>query len=199
MNSTLNERHIEFMKECWKRGLSDTLISTIVPVGNSQLSKIRNSYKIQANARMVSKQSVYELFEVLKDKRFSYMISCSNPLRTKNNVAFWEKHKDMFEYFMELRRKALEDDTLWEEVNPDEVPLEEAFELEEEATVEPEDVEESECVTSGMSAIKEDKSACSTVPKDYIKQELKHLCSMATLNEYYELAHDILNVLEEDF
>lgn len=193
MNSVISERHLEFMKECWKRGISDTLISTIVPVGNSQISKIRKSYKIQTSARNVSKQGIYDLFEILRDKRFSYMISCSNPLRTKNNVEFWERHKDMFEYFMELRSKALSEDTSWEEIDPDEVSLEEAFGLEEEATIEP------ERTTSDAPEVKEDEAAWYSVSKDYIKQELKHLCSMAALNEYYELAHDILNVLEEDF
>lgn len=199
MNSTLDERHVEFMKECWERGISDTLISTIIPIGNSQISKIRNSYKIQANARTVSKHVIYDLFEILKDKRFSYMISCANPLRTKGNVEFWEKHKDMFEYFMELRHKALNDDALWEEINPDEVSLEEAFGLEEETTTEPETVEESTDTEIKASEVKEDEPAWCPVPKDYIKQTLKDLCSMATLNEYYGLAHDILNVLEEDF
>ena len=127
------------------------------------------------------------------------MVSCSNPLRTKNNVAFWEIHKDMFEYFMELRNKALEDDTMWEEISPDEVSHEEVFGLEEEALAEPETVEESAGTESKVSEIKKDESTWYPVPKDYIKQELKDLCSMATLNEYYELAHDILNVLEEDF
>ena len=193
MNSTLSERHVEFMKECWSRGISDTLISTIIPVGNSQISKIRNSYKIQANARTVSKQSIYDLFEVLKDIRFRWMISCSNPLRTQNNVDFWERHKDMFEYFMELRRKALEDDTLWEEINPDEVSLEEAFGLEEEAPVEPEPVEE---------ITEEEETVVAKEPsdiKEVIKGELKNICSACIHNEYYELARDILNALEEDF
>lgn len=63
MNSTLSERHIEFMKECWKRGISDSLISTIIPIGNSQVSKVRNSYKFAPNARTVSKQSIFDLFE----------------------------------------------------------------------------------------------------------------------------------------
>ena len=203
MNTVISERHLEFMKECWKRGISDSLISTIVPVGNSQVSKIRKTYKFQPYARYASKQSIFDLFDILRDKRFSYMISCSNPLRTKNNVEFWERHKDMFEYFMELRNNALKDDTLWEEINPDEVPLEEVFKLEEEATVESEAVEENVCSVDAPEA-KEDESTWHTVPKecvpkDYIKQELKSLCSMATLNEYYELAHDILNVLEEDF
>lgn len=119
------------------------------------------------------------------------MISCSNPLRTKNNVEFWERHKDMFEYFMELRRKALEDDTLWEEINPDEVSLEEAFGLEEGAPEEPEPVEEpveEETVSAEPADIKE-----------VIKGELKNICSACIHNEYYELARDILNVLEEDF
>lgn len=195
MNSTLSERHVEFMKECWRRGISDTLISTIVPVGNSQISKIRNSYKIQPNAKMVSRQTIYDLFEVLKDRRFSWMISCSNPLRTKNNVEFWERHKDMFEYFMELRHKALNDDTLWEEINPDEVSLEEAFGLEEESTVESE-TEPVEEVAG------EEEPAVATEPsdiKEIIKGELKNICSACIHNEYYELARDLLNVLEEDF
>jgi hypothetical protein len=185
------------MKECWKRGISDTLISTIVPVGNSQISKIRNSYKIQANARTVSKHVIYDLFEVLKDKRFSYMISCSNPLRTQNNVDFWEKHKDMFEYFMELRHKALDDDTMWEEINPDEVSLEEAFGLEEEAPAEPEAIEET-AVEEEVTAAEPDKSEPSDF-KEVVKGELKNICAACVYNGYYELAHDLLNVLEEDF
>jgi hypothetical protein len=198
MNITISERHVEFMKECWRHGISDSLISTIVPIGNSQVSKIRKSYKFQTNARTVSKQTIYELFEILKDKRFSYMISCSNPLRTKNNVEFWERHKDMFEYFMELRHKALNDDTLWEEINPDEVSLEEAFGLEEEATVEPEPAEEIAVEEETVAAAEPNKSEPSDF-KEVIRDELKNICSACVFNGYYELARDVLNILEDNF
>jgi hypothetical protein len=189
--TSVKELYMPFLRKCWREGLTDTLISTVVPFDNSTITSYRNEEKYKSTAKTLKKEHLDKLFEILKE--FPWIIESANPLRTVNNVAFWKRHEDLFQYFMQLRDRML---------NSEEPTAENNVILSYEDVVED---KPTECEAVSSETAHEchcEQCKCdSTEPstKLYIKQQLKAIAINAVNSELYEIATDIIAVLETDF
>lgn len=98
-----------FLRECWSKHINDNLLSCIVPMDNTTISKHRKEIKICANGQTTSKPMIARAFEVLEKPEYRFIFETMNPLRVDSNVKFWEtgtaKRDNLFDYFMLLRQK----------------------------------------------------------------------------------------------
>lgn len=104
---TVFDMYEDFCKECWKAGVSDVLLSTIVGIDHSTLAKRRNQLKITSSCSRANKYYVRIMFDIISKPEYIHLAALANPLKTKGNVNFWESHPDLFDYYMLLRDKLL--------------------------------------------------------------------------------------------
>lgn len=103
------ETYDAFLRECWSKHINDNLISCVVPMDNTTISKYRKEIKVCANGQTTSKPMIARIFEILEKSEHRFIFETMNPLRTESNVKFWEtgtaKRDNLFDYFMLLRQK----------------------------------------------------------------------------------------------
>ena len=93
-----------FLRECWSKHINDNLLSCIIPMDNTTISKYRKEVKVCANGQMTSKPMIARAFEILEKPEYRFIFETMNPLRVDSNVKFWEtgtsKRDNLFDYFM---------------------------------------------------------------------------------------------------
>lgn len=194
-----------FLRECWSKHINDNLISCIVPMDNTTVSKYRKEIKVCANGQTTSKPMIARAFEVLEKPEYRFIFETMNPLRTESNVKFWEtgtaKRDNLFDYFMLLRQKLC--NKIVEENNKsrtdDSVQM--SFEdLPNEHLTE--DVK-GECVIETVPEAIEHAAPCTAETKECtkedIKQMLKKIIEESTKLELYNVVHDVVNILDYRF
>lgn len=109
MFNNKHDMYDSFLRECWSKHINDNLLSCIVPMDNTTISKHRKEIKVCANGQTTSKPMIARAFEVLEKPEYRFIFETINPLRTESNVKFWEtgtaKRDNLFDYFMLLRQK----------------------------------------------------------------------------------------------
>lgn len=103
------EKYDDFLRECWSKHINDNLLSCIVPMDNTTVSRYRKEIKVCANGQTTSKPMIARAFEILEKPEYRFIFETINPLRVDSNVKFWEtgtaKRDNLFDYFMLLRQK----------------------------------------------------------------------------------------------
>ena len=97
----------DFMREAWKRGINDSLIASIMPIGHSAISKRRREIRQSACCGKLNEYMISRLFQILDMPEYRKLIHGANPLRTEHDVKFWSGNQKLFDYFMDLRMKLI--------------------------------------------------------------------------------------------
>ena len=192
------EKYDAFLRECWSRHINDNLLSCIVPMDNTTISKYRKEIKVCANGQTTSKPMIARAFEVLEKPEYRFIFETMNPLRTDSNVKFWEtgvaKRDNLFDYFMLLRQN------LWnkivEEVNNPRTNDSVQMSFEDLPNEHLTESVKSECVTE---IVPENIVEVKKYTKEDIKHLLKKIVEESTRLEMYNVVHDVINILEHRF
>jgi hypothetical protein len=201
--TSVKELYMPFLRKCWREGLTDALISTVVPFDNSTITGFRHEEKYPATNKKLRKENIDTLFQCIAE--FPWVLNGSNPLRTNSNVAFWKRHEELFQYFMELR------DNLKAYIQAKDFEVEQrcadpSSVCEPIESIEPSttDIEtEACCADTRPSPIyecsSEETEETAVRRKTTIKMQLRDVVHRAIEYDMYDLVEDLVKVLAEHF
>lgn len=205
----VKEQYLPFLRKCWATGISDSLLATVAPFDHSCISKLRKDEGYSATCTRLNKFQISKLFEILKV--FPWVLECSNPLRTEQNVKYWKRNEELFNYFMELRHKQLCEDYPYAPEVEDETEVEDG-DKDEESTVSTEVELPCEEVLETVSEIAKEACTCTceceheptkeytySDTRKHLKKMLKDVVKFSVDSEEYELAQDLTSILLEHF
>lgn len=170
-NDAIRVMYSEFLDKCWTMGLSDTLVSTIVPYDNSTIGQYRREAGYKSNGTTTTLQDLECIFEILKE--FPHHAKVINPDRTANNRKFWEIHPELRYHFDRLRAE------LEAELNIENVETQESVEQEKEVPI----------------TFVEAHIEVST-PMQRIEDNLKEIIDVALANNLWDIAQDAIIFLK---
>lgn len=161
--------YLPFMERCWTMNIPDILIAAVVPLDHSTISKYRKEYKTDTTRTNTTSVHVELMFEILKE--FPQHIEHISITRLSSTQKFFERRPEILAKFNEC----------WNEVK-------ETYGIEN-----TEDVAiEREVPITFNEPILVKKN-----PVFKIKLKLKEAVAIAIECERYDLAHDIIEILED--
>ena len=194
MISSLKDIYAPFLKSCWVMQLSDTLISTIIPVDNSTISKYRAQEGFAPSNKAVTKEDIEVLFAILED--YPWIVTNINPVRTKSNRKFWTRRSELLVHFEnacnELKAKLnIEEDIKMPKVvvhEPDTEIRENVYDNSNTNNANDNNAEVCDCKCNHVNHVENFESI--------IKEKLKEIVSLATLAEKYDVVSTIIDILK---